>query len=106
MGERNDPSEQNEDEINHKDLIWKEFTVRAVEAANKAIEWLELEDIDRETCSEARMEEIYHYRWESTGDIVTSVLNFVWPEIESLAIKLGVPFLPEIGEIDGEQYEF
>lgn len=102
MGEGYYSSEPFDDETRHKQAIWEEFQYRSVEAANKCIEWLELQDIDTSTYTDSKIEKIYNERWSSTGDIVVSVLNFVWPEIESMAIKLGVPFQPEIGEIDYE----
>lgn len=103
MGEGQYSSEPFDDETRHKQLVWNEFLVQSVEAANKAIEWLELSDLDHELLSDSDIEAKYNERWKSTGDVVISILNFVWPEIESLATKLGVPFEPEIGEIDRER---
>ena len=86
---------------NHKQLVWEEFLAKAIEAGNKAIEWLELEDYDDdETISDSELEEIYNERWQTTGDVVVSAYNFLWPEIESLAVKLGVPFEPEIFQLE------
>lgn len=90
-----------DEETYHKQLVWEEFLERAVEAGNKAIEWFELEDYTDQLISENELEEIYNERWRSTGDIIVSAYNFLWPEIESMATKLGVPFQPEIMEIDG-----
>ena len=94
-------SEPFDEDTYHKQLVWEEFLERAVEAGNKAIEWLELEDYAEEMVAESVIEEVYNERWASTGDVVMSAYNFLWPEIESLAIKLGVPFQPEIMEIHG-----
>jgi hypothetical protein len=101
MAKGNYSPEPFDEETNHRQLVWEEFLVRSVEAANKAIEWLELAEYEDETgISDDEIQEIYEQRWESTGTIVTDAFNFLWPEIESLAIKLGVPFEPEISEID------
>lgn len=101
MAEGNYSSEPFDDETSHKQRIWEEFLTRSVEAGNKAIEWLELEDYSDDELSDDELEEIYTHRWQSTGDVVISAYNFLWPEIESLAIKLGVPFEPEVSEIYG-----
>jgi len=101
MAEGNYSSEPFDDETNHKQLVWEDFLARSVEAGNKAIEWLELEDYADDELTDDELEEIYSERWQSTGDVVISAFNFLWPEIESLAIKLGVPFQPEISEING-----
>lgn len=84
----------------HRQLIWEEFCHRATEVGNKAIEYFDLADLD-DDLDEEEVTAIYEYRWASTGDVIVAAYNFLWPEIESLAIKLGVPFQPEIGEIDG-----
>lgn len=102
MGEGYYSSEPFDEETRHKQSVWEEFRARSVDAANKCIEWLELQDIDPSEYHDSEIEQIYNERWSSTGDIVVSVLNFMWPEIESLAVKLGVPFEPEIGAIDYE----
>lgn len=103
MAEGNHPSEPFDEETLHKQRIWEEFLSQAVEAGNKAIDWLELADYSGDSeVSDEELEEVYNSRWQSTGDVVIAAYNFLWPEIESLAIKLGVPFQPEIGEIDGE----
>ena len=88
-----------DEETAHKQLIWEEFLTRSVEAGNKAIEWLELEDYLDQDVSDDELEAVYAERWETTGDVVIAAFNFLWPEIESLAIKLGVPFEPEVSEI-------
>ena len=103
MGEGSYSSEPFDEETRHKQAIWEEFKFRSVEAANKSIEWLELQDIDPGKYDFDQIEAIYRERWGSTGDVVISVLNFVWPEIESMAVKLGIPFEPEISEIDEDQ---
>jgi hypothetical protein len=86
----------------HKLLVWEEFCKNAVAAGNRAIEYLELGDVEPDEYDDAALDEIYAARWESAGVIVESVLNHVWEEVESLAIKLGVPFLPEIAEIKND----
>lgn len=99
MAEGNYSPEPFDDETSHKQRIWEEFLVRSVEAGNRAIEWLELEDFADDQLTDSQLEEIYNERWQSTGDVVITCFNFLWPEIESLAIKLGVPFEPEVSEI-------
>lgn len=101
MAEGNYTSEPFDEETYHKQLVWEEFLQRAVEAGNQAIGWLELEDYAEKMVAESTLEEVYNERWASAGDIVMAAYNFLWPEVESLAIKLGVPFQPEIMEIDG-----
>lgn len=101
MAEGNNTSEPFDDETRHKQLIWEEFLAQAVEAGNKAVDWLELADYDDdETVTDSELERIYNERWETTGDVVVSAYNFLWPEIESLAVKLGVPFEPEIFHLE------
>ena len=91
-----------DDETYHKQLVWEGFLTKAVEAGNKAVDWLELADYaDDEKITESELADIYDERWQSTGDIVVAAYNFLWPEIESLAIKLGVPFEPEIFDLEG-----
>lgn len=103
MAKGNHSPEPFSEETRHRQAIWEEFLERAVDAGNNAIAWLDLDDIaEQEGISESELEEEYLNRWQSTGDVVITVLNFIWPEIESLAVKLGVPFQPEIGEIDYE----
>lgn len=103
MAKGKDSSEPFDENTYHRQLIWEEFLERAVDAGNKAIGWLELEDYaDDGLVSESELEEIYNDRWRTTGDIVVAAYNFLWPEIESMATKLGVPFEPEIMEIDGK----
>ena len=99
MAEGRDPEESFDENSEHRLLVWQEFLVRAVEAGNKAIEWLSLEDIDTTSLGDSEVENLYEQRWSSTGDVVVSAYNFLWPEIESMVIKLGVPFLPEIEEL-------
>lgn len=100
MAERHDPEESYGDQSErHKILLWEDFCSRAVEAGNRAIEYLELGDIKDEYGEDA-LDEIYLSRWESAGAIVEAAYNMLWPEIETLAIKLGVPFIPEIAEIN------
>ena len=53
--------------------------------------------------SDAELDEIYSARWESAGVIIEAAYNFLWEEVESLAIKLGVPFLPEIADLDNKE---
>ena len=89
------------DEQHHKLSLWEEFCATAVAAGNKAIEYLELGDVEGEY-SDEELDEIYTARWENSGIIVEAAYNFLWPEIEALAIKLGVPFLPEISELYGK----
>lgn len=101
MAEGKNPPEPFDEDTYHRQLIWEEFLERAVDAGNKAIGYLNLEDYSDEMVAESTLEEVYMDRWRSAGDIVTSAFNFLWPEIESLAIKLGVPFEPEIMEIHG-----
>lgn len=96
MAERDDPEESFSEESAHKLALWEEFLVRAVEAGNKAISYLELEDTDIESMSDDELEDEYSKRWAGAGEIVVEAYNFLWPEIEALAMKLGVPFLPEI----------
>jgi hypothetical protein len=105
MAKGNYTSEPFDDETYHKQLVWEQFLQDAVEAGNKAIEWFDLADYSEEMVSESELEEVYNERWQSTGDVVVAAYNFLWPEIEALAIKLGVPFQPEIGEIDGIEYD-
>lgn len=93
-----------DDQTWHKQRIWEEFCIRAVEVGNKAIEYFDLADLD-EDLGDDEVNAIYEYRWASTGDVIVSAYNFLWPEIEALATKLGVPFQPEIGEIDGFEDE-
>lgn len=101
MAEGNHSAEPFDEETNHKQLVWEEFLAKAVEAGNKAIDWLELADYDDdETISDSELEDIYNERWKTTGDVVVSAYNFLWPEIESLAVKLGVPFEPEIFHLE------
>lgn len=83
----------------HKARIWEDFCRRATEAGNRAIEYLELGDVEGEY-SDDELDEIYTARFESPGVIIEAAYNFLWPEIEGLAIKLGVPFLPEIASIN------
>lgn len=99
MAEGRDPEESFDEDAEHRLLVWQEFLLRAVDAGNKAIEWLSLEDIDTESLSDSEVEDLYNERWSSTGDVVVAAYNFLWPEIESMVIKLGVPFLPEIAEL-------
>jgi len=101
VAEGNYSSEPFDEETLHKQLIWEEFLSQAIEAGNKAIDWFELVDYTgNDQISDGELEQIYNQRWSSTGDIIIAAYNFLWPEIEALAIKLGVPFQPEIGEID------
>lgn len=93
-------SEPFDEDTYHRQLVWEEFLERAVDAGNKAIEWFELEDCTDQLLSEREIENIYNERWSTTGDIIVAAYNFLWPEIESMATKLGVPFQPEIMEID------
>lgn len=86
----------------HKVLLWEDFCAKAVEAGNKAIEYLELADLEDEY-SDEELDEIYSARWEHPGLIVEAAYNFLWPEIEGLAIKLGVPFIPEIASLDKDK---
>lgn len=103
MAEGHDPqAESGREAKHHKILIWEEFCQRATTAGNKAIEYLELGDVQDEY-SDDELNEIYTARWESPGVVVEATLNLLWPEIEALAIKLGVPFLPEIASIDEEE---
>lgn len=103
MAKGNHSPEPFSDETRHKQAVWEEFLERAVNAGNQAIGWLECDDLEGdESISEDEFGQIYLARWESTGDVVMAVLNFLWPEIESMAVKLGVPFEPEIGEINYE----
>lgn len=88
-----------DEEKHHKARIWEEFCKRATEAGNRAIEYLELGDVDGEY-SDDELDEIYTARWDGPGIVVEAAYNFLWPEVEALAIKLGVPFLPEISEIN------
>ena len=97
MAEGHYPEDEAEDK-RHRLKIWEEFCERAVDAGNRAIEFFELGDVEDEY-GDAELNEIYLARWESSGVIVEAAYNFIWPEIESLAIKLGVPFIPEINEI-------
>lgn len=100
MAERYDSEGETWDESErHKILLWEDFCSRAVEAGNKAIEYFELADV-KDEYSDAELDEIYSARWESPGVIIEAAYNFLWSEIEGLAIKLGVPFLPEIAEIN------
>jgi hypothetical protein len=101
MAKGKDSSEPFDEDTYHKQLVWEEFLQRAVEAGNKAIDWFDLADYAEEMVAESVIEEVYNERWNSTGDVVMAAFNFLWPEIESLAIKLGVPFEPEIMEIHG-----
>jgi hypothetical protein len=101
MAERHDSEGPTEDEA-HRLRIWEEFCKNAVSAGNKAIEYLELGDIAPDEYDDTALDEIYAARWESSGVIVEAVLNHVWSEVEGLAIKLGVPFLPEIAEIHND----
>lgn len=101
MAEGYDPEEQTEEQ-RHKANLWEEFCVRAVDAGNRAIEYLELGDVEGEY-SDDELDEIYLARWESSGLIVESAYNFLWPEIEALAIKLGIPFVPEIATLYGDK---
>ena len=105
MAEGDYSSEPFDEETYHRQLVWEEFLQRAVEAGNKAIDYLELDDYAGEMVAESVLEEVYNERWQSTGDIVMAAYNFLWPEIESLAIKLGVPFQPKIMEIHGIEDE-
>lgn len=98
MAERPNTEGPTEDE-SHRLLIWEDFCKNIVNSGNKAIEYLELGDIEPDEYDDTALDEIYAARWESAGVIVEAVLNFVWAEVEGLAIKLGVPFLPEISEI-------
>ena len=100
MAEGNYSSEPFDEETSHKQRLWEEFLAQAVEAGNKAIDWLELQDYADQDIPDGELERIYNERWASTGDVVIAAFNFLWPEIEGLAIKLGVPFEPEISEID------
>lgn len=101
MAEGNYTSEPFDDETYHKQLVWENFLAKAVEAGNKAVDWLELADYaDDEKVTEAELADIYDERWQSTGDVVVAAYNFLWPEIEALAIKLGVPFEPEIFDLE------
>lgn len=105
MAEGNYSPEPFDEETQHKQLLWESFSTKAVEAANKAIEHLELADYaDDETVTEQQLAEIYDERWQSAANIVVDAYNFIWPEIESLAIKLGVPFEPEVFDIEGKDY--
>lgn len=88
------------EDTHHKQLVWEEFLQRAVEAGNMAMNYLDLVDVDCENLTDDEFEAVYHSRWESTGDIVVAAYNFLWPEIEALAMKLGVPFQPEIIELN------
>lgn len=90
------------EETIHKQLIWEEFLQRAVDAGNNAMDWLDMVDVESEKLSDDEFEAVYHSRWESTGDIITAAYNFLWPEIEALAMKLGVPFQPEIMELHSD----
>jgi len=101
MAERHDPEEQTEEQ-RHKIRLWEDFCARAVEAGNRAIEYLELGDVDGDY-SDEELDEIYLARWESSGVIIESVFNHLWPEIEGLAIKLGVPFVSEVAALYGDK---
>ena len=48
MAKGNYSPEPFDEETNHRQLVWEEFLVRSVEAANKAIEWLELAEYEYE----------------------------------------------------------
>ena len=103
MAERYDSQGEDWDEEKyHKSSLWEDFCIKAVEAGNKAIEYLELGDVEGEY-SDDELDEIYSARWEHPGLIVEAAYNFLWPEIEGLAIKLGVPFIPEIASLDKDQ---
>jgi len=102
MAKGNHSPEPFDEDTYHRQLVWEEFLQRAVDAGNKAIEWFELADYaDDGLISESELEEIFNDRWSSTGNVVIAAYNFLWPEIEAMATKLGVPFQPEIMEIDG-----
>ena len=100
MAEGHYSEEPFSEETHHRQLIWEEFLQRAVEAGNQAMDYLDLVDVESENLTDDEFEAIYHSRWQSTGDIVVTTYNFLWPEIEALAMKLGVPFQPEILELD------
>lgn len=105
MAKGSNSPEPFDEETYHKQQVWEGFLSKAVEAGNKAIDWFELADyVDDETVSESKLEQVYNERWQSAGDIVVAAYNFLWPEIESLAVKLGVPFEPEIFDIESKDY--
>ena len=104
MAKGDHSSEPFDEDTYHRQLVWEEFLQRAVDVGNKAVDYFELADLD-EDIDEEEANAIYEYRWQSAGDVVITCFNFLWPEIESLAIKLGVPFQPEIAEIHGLENE-
>jgi hypothetical protein len=77
-----------------------------MQQANNAEKWLNLDDLisdddaEEYVVDEDTVLEEQEKRWHCSKCVVRDILNHIWPEIESLAIKLGVPFQPEIMYLD------
>ena len=106
MGTGQHSSEQSPKD--HKLEIWTQFCDRFMQQANFAEGWLNLDDLisaddpEEYSVGEDTVLEEQEKRWHCSKCVVRDILNYVWPEIEGLAIKLGVPFEPEIMYINEE----
>ncbi len=111
MGEKRNTSRY--DGSDHRLELWDQFCVRFIRASKEAQEWLDCKDLEKEgpegtffvnddgeVITEDEQWEIQSDRMHCSTCIIRDVLNFVWPEVESLALKLGVPFKPDISSID------
>lgn len=105
MGKGQHPSA--EGPADHRLEIWDQFCERFMRQANAAESWLNLDDLvdqsgdgEQYVVDDDSVIEQQEKRWHCSKCVVRDVLNYVWPEIESLAIKLGVPFQPEIMYLD------
>jgi hypothetical protein len=104
MAKRPDPEGSNE--ANYKADVFDQFCERFDAKVREAERYLACEDFFDEngepTIPEEEIWDIEAERHHCNVCIMREVLYILWPEIESLAIKLGVPFKSEIATIDEE----
>lgn len=111
MGKKRDTSRS--DGSDHRLELWEQFCERFIRASKEAQKWLDCSDLEKDgpdgttyvdehgdSIDEDEYWDIQAERMHCSTCIVRDVLNFVWPEVESLAIKLGVPFKPDIMSMD------
>lgn len=108
MAKGADPTPANE--AKHRHEIFLQFCNRFTQKIREAEDYLELEDLVDEDTDDyiVTAEELFEEqskRWHCGKCILRDAMEHIWPEIESLAIKLGVPYESQMIDFWGDDHD-
>lgn len=99
-----------EGEAKHRHEIFLQFCNRFTQKVKEAEEYLELVDLIDESTDDyiVTADELFEeqsQRWHCGKCILRDALEHIWPEIESLAIKLGVPYESQMIDLWDDEHD-